>query len=301
MGLFLYRTYYFFREALKNIRHSLFLTAVSISTIAVSLILVGFFAFVLINASRFVDGVAEQLRVSVYLSPEASPESIEALAKDIEKRPEVEAVKFVSREDDLERSKALLPPELLEGLDEESLPAQPSLEVSLQKRRLLREDIEEVNSWLTELEGVEAVDQTLFGAEKLRVLYAAIDLFRLTGAIISAIIVLAAIFFTFSTIKLAVYARQDEIGILRLVGATGRFIRVPFYIEGIFQGLVGSLVALLIIAVIRSQLNDFVREVHSLNLEFDLLPPEMLLWFFAGGVGLGFLGSALSIGRYLRT
>lgn len=300
MGLSLYRAWYFLREAAKNVRHSLFLTSVSISTIAVSLILVGFFAFVLVNANTFVDKIAKDLRVSVYLKADATPEALDALTKTIKERPQVEDVRYVSREEDRARSKELLTGELLEGLDEESLPGQHSLEVTLESRGLLKQDLEELDGWLKGLESVDGVDDTLFGADKLRVIYASIDLVKLTGAIISVIIVLAAIFFTFSTIKLAVYARHEEIQILRLVGATNRFIRVPFYIEGVFQGLVGSLVAIGILAVIRSQLNTFVREVHFLNLELDLLPTELMVYFLAGGVGLGLVGSVLSIGRYLK-
>jgi len=298
--MFGYRLYYFVREALKNIRHSFFLTTVSVSTIAVSLILVGFFTFLLLNANRFLDRVAQDLRISVYLKDGAPPERIDVLLAEIRARDEVSAAEFVTKAEDRERSRKLLPDELLEGLDEESVPAQASIEVTLEKRRLLKSDIETVNAWLTSLEAVDAVDDTLFGADKLRVVHATIDLVQVSGAVISIIVILAAVFFTFSTIKLAVYARKDEIEILRLVGATNRFIRIPFYIEGFVQGVVGSLLAVAIILVIKQQLNAFVREVHFLNLRFELFESGMLLWFLAGGVVLGVLGSVLSVGRYLR-
>lgn len=301
MGLFLYRFYYFFREAGKNLRQSPFLTVISVSTIAVSLILVGFFATVLVNANRFLDDIASDLRISIYVTPGASPEAIEKLLVTVGAHKDVEDVQFVSREEDRERSRELLDESLLAGLDEESLPAQASLEVSLRSRKLLKRDIEALEAWLATLESVETVDRTLFGADKLRVIHASIDLFRVTGIIISVILVFAAIFFTFSTIKLAIFARQDEIEILRLVGATGRFIRVPFYIEGFVQGVVGSFVAFAIILLIRGRLNVFVRETHFLNLKLDLLPTTILVWFFVGGIALGLLGSALSIGRHLRS
>ena len=298
--MFGYRLYYFVKEAMKNIRHSFFLTTVSVSTIAVSLILVGFFSFLLINANHFLDQIARDLRISVYLEDGVAPERIDVLLAQIRERPEVDSAEFVTKAEDRERSRALLPAELLEGLDEESVPAQASVEVTLKKRRLLKSDIEEVNTWLASLAEVDGVDDTLFGAEKLRVVYATIDLVQVSGSVISLIVVIAAVFFTFSTIKLAVYARKDEIEILRLVGATNRFIRIPFYIEGLFQGVVGSVLALVIVAVIKGQLNTFVREVHFLNLRFELLEGGMLLWFLAGGVLLGVLGSVLSVGRYLR-
>ncbi len=300
MALFFYRILYFLRESFKNVRYSLFLNIVSVFTIAVSLVLVGFFAFLLLNAGRFLDEVAQDLRISVYLNDDITPEQIDALALELRRKPEVEEIEVVTRAEDRRRSMALLSPMLLEGLDEQSIPAQASIEIGLKKRSLRRADIEEVDQWLRQITEVDAVDDALFGADQLRVLHAGIDLIQTAGLIVSMIILLAAVFFTFSTIKLAVYARQQEIEILRLVGATHRFIRVPFYLEGILQGLVGSLVALAILATMRNQVNSFVREVHLLNLEFELLPSHTLLLFVAGGVLLGFLGSALSISRYLR-
>ncbi len=300
MGILVYRVGYFFREAFKNIRHASFLTSVSVATIAVSLVLVGAFSFLLLNANRFLDQIARELRVSVYLAPEAAPSAIDELVLQLRERKGIESVRLVTRAEDRERSFQLLGPELLQGLDEESIPAQASLEITLEKRRLLKKDIEEIAAWLEELTLVDEVDETMFGADKLRVVHASIDLVRVAGLIISVILVLAAVFFTFSTVKLAIYARHEEIQILRLVGATNRFIRIPFYIEGFLQGLVGSLLAAGILAVLRSQLNRFVAEVHFLNLHFELLPAGSLLLFFVGGVALGFAGSALSIGRYLR-
>ena len=300
MGLFFYRTFYFLREAAKNIRHSLFLTTVSVSTIAVSLILVGFFAFVLVNANRFIDQIARDLRITVYVKSDATPEAIDRLVAQVKAHPRVEDVEFITRAQDRERSLALLSPQLLEGLDEASIPAQPSLEIRLEKRQLLTSDIDEITRWLTDLEAIDEVEDTLFGEERLRIVNAAIDLVKLAGSIISVIVLLAAVFFTFSTIKLAVYARQDEISVLRLVGATNRFIRAPFYLEGILQGIIGSVLAFVILLVVRGQLNTFILRAHALYLEFDMPPMLLMGAFFLGGVLLAVLGTALSVGRYLR-
>ena len=131
----------------------------------------------------------------------------------------------------------------------------------------------------------------MFGADKLRVVHASIDLVRVAGLIISVILVLAAVFFTFSTVRLANYARQEEIEILRLVGATK-----PLHSRSLlYRGLPckdswGSGLAAVILVLLRGQLNRFVEEVHFLNLHFELLPTSSLLLFFAGGVALGLVG-----------
>ena len=106
--------------------------------------------------------------------------------------------------------------------------------------------------------------------------------------------------FLFITIKLAVYARHEEIEVLRLVGATDGFIKAPFYIEGLIQGLTGAVVALVTVAVLHFRIQRFIQVEQGLNFELDLLPPTMILWFLIGGMTLGLAGSAFSVGRHLK-
>ena len=295
------RAAHFFREAWKNIRSAPILTTVAVLTIAVSLILVGLFGFIMINADRVLDAVAEDLRITIYLAEDVTPDEVDSLQRLIANRDEVDSVTFLTAEDDRDRNVALLSSELLEGLDQEAIPGQPVIEVQLVPRQRTKDDFATLNAWLEELTHVESVQEAYFGADKIRILFAVIDLVRFTGVLICAIVLAAAIFFTFSTIKLAVYARKEEIEVLRLVGATDGFIRSPFYIEGALAGLCGSLTALAIIAFIHSKLIAFVEEEHFLNVSLDLMPAGVVLWLLFGGVALGLTGSALSLGRYLRT
>jgi cell division transport system permease protein len=295
------RAAHFFSEAWKNIRSAPILTTVAVLTIAVSLILVGLFGFVMINADRVLDAVAEDLRITVYLADDVTSEEVDALQRLMANRGEVDTVTFLTAEDDRARNVALLTEELLEGLDEEAIPGQPAIEIQLAPRQRTKDDFANLNIWLEELTHVDSVQDAYFGADNIRILFAVIDLVRFTGILICLIVLAAAIFFTFSTIKLAVYARKEEIEVLRLVGATDGFIRSPFYIEGALAGLCGSLTALAIIAFIHSRLVAFVEEEHFLNVSLDLMPAGVVLWLLLGGVTLGLAGSALSLGRYLRT
>ena len=290
----------FVREAWKNIRSAPVLSLVAVLTIAVSLILVGLFGFVMINADRVLDGMARDLRVTVYLTDDITSSEIDALQRRIADRDEVASITFLSAKDDRALNQALLTPALLDGLDEEAIPGQPALEVQIAPRQRTKEDFDSLMVWLRELKEVDTVQDTYFDADKIRILFAVMDLVRVTGTVICLIVLAAAIFFTFSTIKLAVYARREEIEVLRLVGATDGFIRIPFYIEGFLAGLLGAIGALIIIAFIHARLLAFVEEEHFLNVSLDLMPFGMLLWLFLGGVLLGLLGSALSVGRHLR-
>jgi cell division transport system permease protein len=301
LELRLARAAHFFSEAWKNIRSAPILTTVAVLTIAVSLILVGLFGFVMINADRVLDAVAEDLRITVYLADDVTSEEVDALQRLMANRDEVDTVTFLTAEDDRARNVALLSSELLEGLDEEAIPGQPAIEIQLAPRQRTKDDFANLDLWLEELTHVDSVQDAYFGADKIRILFAVIDLIRFTGILICLIVLAAAIFFTFSTIKLAVYARKEEIEVLRLVGATDGFIRAPFYIEGALAGLCGSLTALAIIAFIHSRIVAFVEEEHFLNVSLDLMPASVVLWLLLGGVTLGLAGSALSLGRYLRT
>ncbi len=288
------------REAWKNIQAAPALSLVAVLTIAVSLILVGFFIFIMVNANDLLDAIARDLRITVYLSEDATTEQIEALRDEITRREEVATVSFLTAEEDRERNIALLSPELLEGLDQAAIPGQRAIVVQLEPRQRDKGDFARISAWLGELSGVETVQELQFGADKIRILFAVIDLIRITGLIICTIVLAAAVFFTFSTIKLAVYARREEIEVLRLVGATDGFIRAPFYIEGAVAGALGSIAAWLIVAFIHARLIAFVEEEHFLNLTVDLMPLEMIVWLVIGGIVLGLTGSALSVGRYLR-
>lgn len=295
------RLMHFAREAGKNMRAAPVLTVVAVLTIAVSLLLVGLFGIVLTSASTLLDGISHDLRITAYLDPGANAAAIDTLQAKIAEREEVASVRYLTAEEDRALSAELLGPELLEGLDEAAIPGQHAIAIQLEPRRRDKADFERVRLWLDELAAVEVVEDLWFGADKIRILFALVDLLRVAGLIISVIVLAAAIFFTFSTIKLAVYARREEIEILRLVGATPRFIQAPFYIEGAAAGLMGSAVAIAIIGYLHSELVAFAEEEHLLNLDLDLMPAGMMLWLLCGGITLGWLGSVLSVGRYLRT
>jgi len=300
MNFSFYRMTYFLREAVKNVRYSPLLTIISILTVAGSLILVGFFGGLLLAADDLLDGVAQDLRVTAYLKSDVTEKDIQSLSDLIQTREGVESVVYVSEEADRQRASDLLPADLLEGLDPGDLPAAPTLEVALVKQRRLKRDVEELTQWLNQLTGIKKVDEVEFGIERIRLGLAFVDTFQALAWAVSIVLLVAAIFFVFSTIKMAVYARSDEIEILRLVGATGHFVRIPFFIEGLFQGLAGSTIAFFVVWYGHSRLNAYIQQEHLLDIELNLIPPSLVAWLFLGGILLGLLGSVFAVSRYLR-
>ncbi len=291
---------YVLRQSLLLIRTSPWLTAVSAMTIALALTLVGLFAMVLFNGSRVLHDLGQSLTLSVYIQDAATPADLAAIEQKIRGRAGVKAVKSLTREQDRQRNKSLLDAELLQGLDESAIPGQPVLEVEIDAELASRGDVNDLVKWAKELKGVHSVEDVEFGAEKLRLLFAIVEIARTIGIVLSLVLLASAMFFVFSTIRLGVFSRRDEIEILSLVGATPGFVRLPFLVEGALQGLVGAAVAMGLLGLLHFELRALVRDVYMLNVSWSLLPPGMVVWLLIGGPSVGLAASAMSVGRYLK-
>lgn len=291
---------YVLNQALLLVRSSPWLTAVSALTIALALTLVGLFAMVLVNANRLMHSLGESLTIPVYLHESVSKADLDAVEKQIRQRKGVKSVKFLTPQQDRERNKQSMTPELLEGLDEAAIPGQPVLEVELEADLASRGDVEELAKWAAGLKSVKSVDEVPTGTEKLRLLFALVEIARTVGLVLSLVLLASAMFFVFSTIRLGVFSRRDEIEILSLVGATPSFIRLPFLVEGALQGLAGALAAMVLLGLLQLELRGLVRDVHLLNVSWSLMPVGMIAWLLVGGPTVGLTASALSVGRYLK-
>jgi cell division transport system permease protein len=294
------RALYFVGAALRLMRASPWLNTVSILTIAVSLSLCGLFAMAFFNAATLIDDLGSSLSIQVYLDENTTEERIEQIQARLRQHEGVRKVRALSREADRERNRKLLDPTLLEGLDEEAIPGQPVLELELESALASRGDLEALVQWASQIETVEAVEDVAFGAERLRLLFAVLEIVRSVGLVLSAVLLASAVFFVFSTVRLAVWGRRTEIEILSLMGATRGFIRGPFLIEGALQGLCGAGVAIAAVGLLHLELEGMVRAVYLLQVQPSLLPPGMVLWLLIGGPTLGLLASGLSVGRTLK-
>lgn len=291
---------YVLRQSWLLVRASPYLTAVSALTIALALTLVGLFAMVLFNASRLLHDLGRSLTLTVYVQEQATDADVKAVTQQVRTRPGVKSVRVLTAKQDRERNKKLLDPQLLQGLDEAAIPGQPLVEVELDADLGSRSDVDDLAKWARTLKAVQSVEDAEFGAEKLRLLFAGIEIARTIGLVLSIVLLASAMFFVFSTIRLGVFSRRDEIEILSLVGATPGFVRVPFLVEGALQGLVGAVLAMLLLGLLHLELRSLIRDVYMLNVSWSLLPPGMIAWLLIGGPAVGLTASAASVGRYLK-
>lgn len=233
---------YFFREASVNLVRSWKISVLAISTIGVSLFIGGCFLVVVGNLSQMVESWRDEAKVVVYLVDETAPESAGELHELLATPAWVTGVEAVSAEEARERFVASFPSisELVHGWGYEPLPA--SIEVSFDP---LRVEAAAFDAWLAEIRSQPAVGMIDDDRDWVRQLEAVLRVVAAAGLTLGTVLVVAAIVTIASVIRLTAYLYRDEIAVMRLVGATELFIRGPFYVEGLLQGLTGGLLALI--------------------------------------------------------
>lgn len=299
MGL-LRRAIYFLRKAVGSLRENPFINLVTIGTIAIAMTLFGAFLLVFVNMKAVVDRLGGDVEISAYLRDDASTAAIGALGERLKRIPEVSDVRFVSKADALSIFKKNNPEDLalLQELGENPFPASYQVRLAPGHR-----DAETVARIAKDLGGDSAVEEVEYGQEWIERFSAFLNLLQAGGIALGLMLVVAVVFVVSNTIKLAVFARRDELEIMQLVGATALFIRVPYLIEGLIQGGAGALLALAALWAAWRGLSP--RAVESFAPVFgtshiDFIPGRQALELVAGGMLLGVLGSFFAMGRFLR-
>ncbi len=294
------RLQYILQDALLNIRRSGWSGLASIGTIAFSFVIVGIFLIIIRNLGALVSEWQEQFQVTVFLEDGITPEQLTLLKKRIQSERAVKSMTYTSKEEALQSFKRELKGQesLLEGLGENPIPA--SLQLRIHDAYQTPEALRQFTASLSRLEGVEDV---LYGQEWVDRLSAAVRMLRLLGMSVGLALGMASLLIVSNTIRLAVYARAEEIEIMRLVGATKLHIRAPFLLEGMIQGGLGAAVALLLLfGAYRGtlwQLQLTPGEIFGMGVG-SFLDPHWAVAMLVVGAGVGAFGSLISVGRFLR-
>lgn len=272
----------------------------SITSIAVSFVIIGIFILLIQHFNALVAEWKEQLEVAVFLDDQITPLQLEMLTRRIENEAAVKAFTFTTKEEALANFRRELKGQesLLEGLGDNPLPA--SFQLKIREGYQSPVALKGLSAFLSRLEGVEDVQ---YGQEWVERIAQAARLIRLLGIIIGSVLTLGSAMIVSNTIRLAVYARAQEIEIMRLVGATKAYIRTPFLVEGMLQGGLGAALALSVLfAAYR-----FVAP--TFNLASPLFPTatgqgflasSMMAGLVGGGAVIGALGSSIAVSRFLK-
>jgi cell division transport system permease protein len=277
----------------------------SISSIAVSLFILGVFILLTLNVNRFADQVESQAQIRVFLQLDTPEEKIASLERQIKLIPEVKSVVFVSKHDALERLRETLGEnaDVLDGYEAENNPLPDGFDVEVFEPRQISVAAEKIKA-LNDTDPDQSIWRVRYGEETVKQLFRITNGIRNIGLVIVLGLAVTAMFLISTSIRMTIFARRREIAIMKLVGATNGFIRWPFFVEGAVTGLIGSLITA------AGLLAGYAQVIRSTRLDlglmmFDLVPLEEALWPVGGTiVGLGTLigiwGSVLSVRKYLR-
>lgn len=287
---------YFIKETYKSIRRNGFMSFASISTVAVSLLVLGMFLLIFLNTNNLAKYLESQVQVSVYMQDDAKAEELTSVKEQLQKMPGVVKVTAVSKEQALERFKERLgdQEQLLNSLGKDN-PFPNSFDVQVDNP----ERIKVITPLIGQLPKVETAK---FGQEVVEHLFQLTKILRFGGVVLIIFLAMATLFIISNTIRLTVFARRKEVVIMKYVGATDWFIRWPFLLEGMTLGFFGAVLASLFINSIYSALLD---RIHATLAFLPLLPPSPLLGYvtlflLAAGTGIGALGSYISLRKFLR-
>src|SRR6266480_2099028 len=275
------------REAFSASRRAPLLSALGIVTIAFSLFAFGLFGLVAVNIRKALEQVEERVEIRAFLSDSADIEQVAAAMKDIGEFPEVLRVDYVSREQALERARQEMG-EFADVFEAGVLPA--SVEVHL--RPGMRSPAV-VKSVADRIRTYRFVDDVRYGEEWVEKLYRLRNIATVAGIALGVAFATVAVIIIGATIRMAVLARAKVISIMRLVGATDMFIRLPFLIDGLVKGVLGGLLALLFVWVANRVINEYFIQ----TIFFDR---DMIFFGVVGGAMMGVIGSLVSVGRHLR-
>jgi cell division transport system permease protein len=281
---------YAFREAAAAIRRAPFLTALSAAMVALALYVVGLFGVATYNLHQALQRIEERVEVVAYLRDDARPSEITLLEEDVLRMSEVRGVRFVSKDEALEAARRDLPEfeELFVGLESNPLPA--SVEVELAEGFRTPDAVARVAERLTIYPFVEDVR---YGQEWVDRLHLLQRIGALATTVLGGAFAVVAALIIGTAVRIAIFARREEIHVMRLVGARNGFIQRPFLLEGAFTGALGGLLAA---GVTWGSYQMVSRAIFRL----EWIPYSWVVAGVAAGALFGLLASILAVQRYLR-
>ena len=291
--------FYTIGQGFKNLGRNKWYTLASIATITACLFLFGLFYAIIANFQNVVKTAEEGVSVTVFFNEGTSEDEILVVKSDLEKRPEVREITYVSADEAWEGFKEEYLGEYADGFTENPLAESANLQIYLNDvsmQQALVTYIESI-SVVREVNRSEVTATTLSGLNLL--------IAYVSGGII-ILLLLVSVFLISNTVTMGISVRKDEINIMKYIGATDFFVRAPFVVEGILIGLIGSLIPLVIIYFVYTHVITYVASrftMLSSLLNFlpvetiynKLIPISLLI-----GIGIGFLGSFITVRKYLH-
>lgn len=305
---------YFFRhiwESIKNLKRNIWMTLAAISSVTITLTLVGIFAATLLNVQRVASGVQNNIQINTYLEVDSTDtakvvqntagkqvknDKYHEVYDQILDIPSVNKVTFSSKDEQLKKLQDTMG-DVWKMYDKDTNPLQDIYIVETEKPSQVKSASEQIKT----ITGVESVDYGGVNSEKL---FKFSNFIKTWGLVGTALLILIAIFLISNTIRMTIMSRQRDIEIMRLVGAKNSYIRGPFFFEGAWVGFLGAILPSLITYFLYVfAYRQFTPELQLNGL--SMYPINYYLYILIGalfviGIIIGSLGSVLSMRRYLK-
>ncbi len=287
---------YFIKEALNSLKRNGLMSFASVTTVALSLLILGLFLVMVLNLNNMASALESQVQISVYLQDGLSDFEMREVGTRITKLPGVVQVNFISKEEAMKRFKERLGEQqsLLNALGDTN-PLPNAFEVKVDRT----DRVKTVAQAVMQLKGIE---NAKYGQEVIEQLFALTKMVRIFGLVIIVFLALAALFIISNTIRITVFARRKEIGIMKYVGATDWFIRWPFLLEGMMLGFGGAMLAVLFL---NETYGVLIHQVYESLAFLPLIPQypfitNISVVLLVTGTVIGALGSTISLRRFMK-
>jgi cell division transport system permease protein len=286
------------QRAVKDILENRFLNAVTIITIALSVLIVSAFGLFFLNAQDMFSAWKKGVRLMVYLRPGTTESQRLDTRYRLQDIAGIQSIRFISKEEALKLMKARMPRQssLLDNLKENPLP--DAFEVTLTANA---DSAEKVEFLAQRIEGLPSVSAVEYGQQWIERFSSFFNIFKLAGYGMGTLFFMATVFIAANTIRLVLYSRREEIHIMRLVGATDNFIKYPYYLEGLIQGFLGSLIGLgLLYAAYSAVGTEFEQTLSAELVTMRFFSVGGCAAIVTGGMATGLLGSYFSLKQFMK-
>ena len=292
-----YGLFYYIAEAFRGLRANSLVNLLAVGTISMAMLIVGFFLIVFFNVQSAVNVVGDRLEMSVYLRDGLTDHEKDFLQARLRSEPGVKKAAYLSKDEALSLFKKEIKGQeaLVQGLGENPLP--DSFELNIDRSYADTDQLEFMAKKFSGYPGVEDVSYGKQAAEMISGLY---KLLTYGGTALAVLLGISVVFIISNSVRLALYSRGQEIELMQWIGATKGFIQGPFLIEGMMLAMLGSALAVGILAALYYVLPPEVVLLLSRANGLDFLPPPVVLYMILGSGLLGLTGALVSVSRFLE-
>ena len=287
--------WYYIKETFTSLKRNSLMSIASISTVALSILVLGIFLTMVLNVNNLASHLANQVQVTIYMDDSASAEQLKHMEKVLRSTAGIVKVTPRTKEEALAEFRKRLGEQqkLLAALGEDN-PFPASFEIQV-------DNPERIPQLVAQFQQMPGVETAKFGQEVVEHLFQLTRVLRIGGILLIVLLAIATLFIISNTIRITVFARRREVNIMKYVGATDWFIRWPFLLEGMLMGFAGAVIASLILV---QGYNAIQAKIYGTLAFFPMLPSWPTMGYLSAGlicVGtlIGALGSSISLRKFL--